>query len=416
MAVRRRLFVPIALLFVLTRLPACSGDGGSVTDDDADTTPPATVTDLVALDATTTTTRLEWSAPLDLRGDGSSDMVDAYDLRMAGAFITEANFAQALAVPGTPEPLPVGRRHQLLVTGLTPGASYWFALKSRDDSGNWSALSDCPHVDCFQVEVVIFPDAALEQAIREHIHKPAGDLLTSDVDTLVSLYAPERAIASLEGMQCCTSLEAAQLGGNDIVDLTPLQWLHSLRGLYLDRNRVSSLLPLVTLVQLEQLHLIGNPLTDLQPLSYLWSLRQLTLSEQAISDFSPLYGLGYLSDFYLGAMNLDNIDFAVHLTHLHNLNLEINHVYSIEPLGVLTGLVTLNLMQNDIVDVGPLAGLTSLHDLHLGRNRITDLQALVDNPGLGAGDVVRVWENPLSAQALDVQIPALQARGVTVMR
>lgn len=413
----RRLIVcaiPVALLCAIAGLPACSGGGPGSVDDDTDTTPPATTIDLVALDVTTTTTRLEWTAPLDRRDDGTGVMVDGYDLRMAEALITEATFAQAVPVPDTPEPLPAGQRHQLAVTGLAPGASYWFALKSRDADGNWSALSDCPHADCLQEQVVAFPDAALAQAMRAHCHKPTGDLLSSDVDTLRRLEAPALGIVDLAGLECCTLLQAAVLTDNDIVDLTPVHMLHNLYGLYVGGNRISSVAPLVSLTGLCQLHLANNPVTDLQPLSYLFSLQQLTLSEQAVTDFTPLYGLGFLSDLYLGAMDLDNIDFVAHLTHLRNVSFEINRIYSIEPLRPLTQLETLNLMQNDVVDLAPLAGLTRLRDLNLDRNDITDLQPLVDNAGLGAGDVVRVGENPLSATALTVQIPALEARGVTV--
>jgi hypothetical protein len=419
MPCRRRLFVPVIPLVVLSAfagLSACSGGGSGGVDGEADTTPPVAVIDLVALDVTTTTARLEWTAPLDLRDDGSSGMVDGYDLRMATARLTEANFAQALPVPGAPEPLPAGQRHRLALTGLTPGASYWFALKSRDRDGNWSALSDCPQADCLNVQVVAFPDAALAQAMRDHCHKPTGDLLSSDVDTLRRLDAPSLGIVDLTGLECCALLEAAVLTNNDIVDLTPVHMLHNLFGLYVAGNRISSVAPLVTLGGLRQLHLAENSVTDLLPLSYLFSLQQLTLSQQAITDFTPLYILADLRDLYVGAMDLDNIDFAAHLTHLRNVSFEINHIYSIEPLRPLTQLETLNLMQNDVVDLAPLAGLAQLRDLNLGRNHITDLQALVDNAGLGAGDVVQVWENPLSVQALNVQIPALEARGVTVQR
>jgi len=38
----------------------------------------------------------------------------------------------------------------------------------------------------------------------------------------------------------------------------------------------------------------------------------------------------------------------------------------------------------------------------------------VDNDGLGAGDMVWLYDNPLSGQSINEYIPALQARGVTV--
>ena len=74
----------------------------------------------------------------------------------------------------------------------------------------------------------------------------------------------------------------------------------------------------------------------------------------------------------------------------------------------------LGLSRNQISDISSLDGLTDLSWLDIARNDIIDLAALVDNPGLGWGDYVDVTNNPLSGEALTVQIPALQARGVIV--
>ena len=74
----------------------------------------------------------------------------------------------------------------------------------------------------------------------------------------------------------------------------------------------------------------------------------------------------------------------------------------------------LDLMMNQISDVGPLASLVNLNTLNLTYNSISDIQGLVDNSGLASGDFVHLSENPLSANALTVQIPALEGRGVTV--
>lgn len=406
----------IVLLAALGGLTACSGGSTSVEDEDTDRTPPGIVSDLAVVEVTCTSATLEWTAPADERDDGTGGPVVGYDLRRALERITAQTFPQAQPVQGAPAPLPPGQRHHLLVAGLAPGTTHYFSLKACDDRGNWSDVSYCPAGACPPLEVVTFPDPALEQAIRDHVHKPSGDLLTADVDTIVHFAAVEAEIVSLAGMERCTSLASAQLGGNGIVDLTPLGQLWNLGGLYLGSNQVSDLQPLVGLPGLRQLHLIWNPVTDLRPVAYLLSLEQLTLSGTEIADFSPLWGLEVLHDLYLGGMNLENIDFLVNVRHLRSLSLEINRIYSAEALGGLVTLESLNLMQNLIVDLGPLEALVNLRELHLGKNRVTDLQALVDNPGLGADDVVRLNENPLSQTAVDVQIPALEARGVVVVR
>ena len=58
--------------------------------------------------------------------------------------------------------------------------------------------------------------------------------------------------------------------------------------------------------------------------------------------------------------------------------------------------------------------MTRLASVDLRQNEISDVRALVDNPGLGRGDEVNLELNPLSQQALTVQIPALIRRGVRV--
>ena len=78
-------------------------------------------------------------------------------------------------------------------------------------------------------------------------------------------------------------------------------------------------------------------------------------------------------------------------------------------------LTSLRLRDNRISDIAPLAALTSLHDLDLRGNQVGDLSPLVANPGLGSGDVINLCGNPLSPDSMDVHIPELQNRGVTVI-
>ena len=62
----------------------------------------------------------------------------------------------------------------------------------------------------------------------------------------------------------------------------------------------------------------------------------------------------------------------------------------------------------------PLSGLTNLRRLILTNNNISDIAPLVDNGGLGKGDLVWLEGNPLSAESTNTHIPALRERGVRV--
>ena len=82
---------------------------------------------------------LNWTAPGD---DGGVGKADLYDLRVATWPITPTNFWFATELLGVPRPSPAGSRESYTVLGLESGTVYFFAIKSRDDAGNWSSLSN----------------------------------------------------------------------------------------------------------------------------------------------------------------------------------------------------------------------------------------------------------------------------------
>ena len=109
--------------------------------------------------------------------------------------------------------------------------------------------------------------------------------------------------------------------------------------------------------------------------------------------------------------DLTGLEFATNLTFL---SLDSNNITDLSPLSGLTHLTSLSLYSNLISDISPLSGLTHLTFLHLGTNSISDLSPLVANTGLGRGDTVYLWGNPLSYPSIHTHIPVLQSRGVAV--
>jgi hypothetical protein len=104
-----------------------------------DTTPPAGVKDLVVKAVTSNTVTLTWTAPGD---DGNAGTAASYDLRISTDLIAETNWLAATSISGLPAPLPVGSTQSLILTGLQPGTTYYFALKASDLANNVSLLSD----------------------------------------------------------------------------------------------------------------------------------------------------------------------------------------------------------------------------------------------------------------------------------
>lgn len=83
--------------------------------------------------------KLAWTAPGD---DSTSGRAAVYDLRYWGRPITAANFDSAARFAATPPPSVAGALDSVVVSGLAPLTDYWFALKTADEVGNWSLISN----------------------------------------------------------------------------------------------------------------------------------------------------------------------------------------------------------------------------------------------------------------------------------
>jgi peroxiredoxin len=106
-----------------------------------DTTPPAAVTNLALSGPTASTINLTWTAPGD---DGSTGTAASYDIRYSTSAITEGNWASATQVTGEPTPQVASSSELMTVSGLSPGTTYFFALKTSDEVPNTSAISNVP--------------------------------------------------------------------------------------------------------------------------------------------------------------------------------------------------------------------------------------------------------------------------------
>ena len=89
--------------------------------------------------AGTATITLTWTAPGD---DGQNGVASQYDLRYLTSSISETNFALSTQVSGEPAPALAGTTQTVTVGGLNYGTTYYFALKTADERGNWSAISN----------------------------------------------------------------------------------------------------------------------------------------------------------------------------------------------------------------------------------------------------------------------------------
>lgn len=73
-----------------------------------------------------------------------------------------------------------------------------------------------------QSMIIDFPDKGLENAIREYINMPEGDIHVGDVNKIKFLKVNYKNVSNLEGIQYLTYLEVLNLYHNEISDIRPL--------------------------------------------------------------------------------------------------------------------------------------------------------------------------------------------------
>lgn len=115
---------------------------GAIDPAGTDVTAPEAVSDLGIDENSYFSETLVWTAPGD---DGATGTATSYDIRYSTSAIDEGNWESATQATGEPTPQVAGSSEgPFTVTGLTPGVTYHFAMKSADEAGNISALSNVP--------------------------------------------------------------------------------------------------------------------------------------------------------------------------------------------------------------------------------------------------------------------------------
>ncbi len=135
---------------------------------------------------------------------------------------------------------------------------------------------------------VHFVDKNLEQAVRDELQKPVGDLTSADLLQLTSLYAPNYRIADLSGLEAAANLTILNVTQNDITNITALAGLPQLTSLNLSYNYVHNLSPIIGLTNLSSLSLGENDLETVSELGDLPKLAELSLAYNHICDPGPL--------------------------------------------------------------------------------------------------------------------------------
>jgi hypothetical protein len=82
---------------------------------------------------------LSWTTPGD---DSTFGSASQFDLRYSTSPINAGNFDLATRWNSMPTPAAPGTQQSVVVTGLSPSTTYYFAIKTADEVPNWSGISN----------------------------------------------------------------------------------------------------------------------------------------------------------------------------------------------------------------------------------------------------------------------------------
>ncbi len=375
--------------------------GGDDSPTAVDTTPPGMVTNLLATvqaDAVV----LTWNNPTDSDFDGIQ--------------VRRDTLATPTASTGTL--VYSGMVSSYTDDTITPGQNYIYAVFTRDATGNTGAPATIT-VGTNAPVPVAFVDPDLADAVRSALGLQPGDILRTDMLGLTELDISRLGIEDITGLEYALNLGKLvmeELGTNPPGGLDALQSLVNLWELDARSNGLTALPDLTGLPRLRNLYLDGNLLTSLTPFAHMPALSQFSCSGTGITNLTPLAGLTTLTSLQLAETGVMDLSPLTSLTGLTALRIFTAPVSDLGPLASLTNLHSLSVTESEISDLSPLTGLIHLTEIQIPQNHLLhDLQALVDNTGLGSGTTLIVGSCPLLHDALAVQIPALESRGVNVL-
>ncbi len=155
--------VMITLVFLMNQ---CGKDEGTTQPTTpppiittVDTIPPASINDLVAKLPASKAIYLTWTAPGD---DGDQGTATSYDVRYHVEEINETNWEDAQRFSCDTAPKQGGAVEIVRVISLDPVTTYFFAVKTTDDEGNVSGISNPTSSTTLQEVTPPIPVADLE--------------------------------------------------------------------------------------------------------------------------------------------------------------------------------------------------------------------------------------------------------------
>ena len=180
-------------------------------------------------------------------------------------------------------------------------------------------------------ELITFPDKNLEQAVRDTIGKPKGNITKGDVKRINTLYVFDKKISNLSGIENLSHLTSLNLSFNQISNIEPLKGLTKLTYLWLKGNQINDIGSLKELTHLTSLELENNQINNLEPLKNLTRMSDFRLRNNKINDIEALKGLNKIYSLDLAHNNITSIKALKGKENMNNLHLGFNQIKDYSP-------------------------------------------------------------------------------------
>jgi len=271
----------------------------------------------------------------------------------------------------------------------------------------------------------VSPLATLTNLTTLHLNEnqliDLNGLAKADFSKLTGLYLANNQLTDLNGLAKAdfSQLTELYLNNNRLTNLNGLvnAKLPSLAGLYLYDNQLTDLNGLANLTSLTVLYLPNNQISNINAISNLTNLTTLWLYNNQVNDISPLIAnTGIKGTIKLRKNPLNNTSLSTHIPVMEARGIRME--YDEPPKGIIkmsdsgfeASLRQALTLPTKVITQTNVIGITNLNLANTGVIGL-DVEALKMFPEL---EEVILTDNPLSRDAVLVQIPLLETTGIKV--
>jgi len=226
------------------------------------------------------------------------------------------------------------------------------SLEPHSQTSNSQASASTQKAPNTPSDIVEFTDKLLENAVRNAMQKPTGDITLKEAQAVTSLNLSN---SSFDDM-------TSKNGG--IRDISALKHFTGLRELDISFNQISNLTPISSLSSLETLVFSGTWVEDISPLKDLPNIKCLIFCWMRGANGTP--------------GGIENLDALSGLKNLEMLDAKNSGIKDVKALADLPKLWEVQLNENVITDVSPLAKIKNIKALFLSGNPNAEYGLLKD--------------------------------------